>query len=48
MNGLVVHTETGYRDQTLTTSDPRMTGTRTVLDNSYQSLQASGTEPARQ
>ena len=38
INGLTVQTGEAWVDQTLTASDPRMTGTRAEVDNTYQNL----------
>jgi hypothetical protein len=38
VNGLVVRSEVGYAGQTLATTDPRMNGIRTELNNSHENL----------
>ena len=45
VNGLVVETALGWEGQTVLTSDPRMTGSRTELNNVFERLSGDGDAP---
>ena len=45
VNGLIVETALGWEGQTLSTSDPRMTGSRTEVGNSFEKITGGGDVP---